>query len=124
MSATNKFRSLDSGVTDIIGQFAKEKGIPTVVFPTEAPAKPEAPPAKETVTTLRAEKPKRKAADLTHPAPIKRVTLELPNYLVDDVKAKALKNESTVRFIIVDALRDKGFFVAEVDHKKDLRGER
>jgi hypothetical protein len=59
-------------------------------------------------------------------APVKakhrKVTFELPEYLADELAASAFHNRSTVRQIVLQALRDKGFRVDSedlVDRRRD-----
>lgn len=127
------FKTIDLGVKSIIDDFAKGKGVPTLTFPTEAKVE-EAAPVQQAVTEVatpapavqssrapKAEKKKTAAPDYQTPAPTRRIAAELPNYLVKAVQDQAHENGTTIRFVLADALRQAGFFVADVDLRKDMR---
>lgn len=128
MSSPN-FKSIDLGVKSIIDDFAKGKGVPTLTFPDDAKV---ATADETSVATVPAPEPavhrqpkaeKRKPASPDHQsaAPTRRLAAELPNYLVKAVQDQAHENGTTIRFVLADALRQAGFFVAEVDLRKDMR---
>lgn len=50
-----------------------------------------------------------------------RVTVELPEYLIDDLKLRALKNHTSLRFIVMKALRTLNFRILDADMIEDAR---
>jgi hypothetical protein len=50
-----------------------------------------------------------------------KLTTRLPGYLVDAMKVRALEQRSTVKHIMLRALKDAGFAVAEEDLAPDAR---
>jgi hypothetical protein len=52
-------------------------------------------------------------------APLKRLAVHLPDYVVDDIHARALN--STARFVVLKALKSAGFHVNASDLVEDRR---
>ena len=50
-----------------------------------------------------------------------RVTVELPEYLIDDLKQRALKHRSSLRHIVMKALRTQNFRILDADMSEDAR---
>ena len=50
-----------------------------------------------------------------------RMTLDAPQYLIDEIKIKAAQERTTVRFLLMKALRAQGYHVDEPDMIEDLR---
>ena len=57
----------------------------------------------------------------TPPRREEKLTTRLPGYLVDAMKVRALEQRSTVKHIMLRALKDAGFSVAEEDMAPDAR---
>lgn len=115
MSKTPNFKSLDFAET-----FAKSKNVPEIVFPkgdeTEGAVVPSSNDRVADKTKI--SKPKAEAA------PLKRLAVELPAYLVRAISDKAHANDSTIRYVVTQALQKAGFHVAPEDLKEDGRRER
>lgn len=56
--------------------------------------------------------------------PLEKLTIEVPGYLADAVRRAALDRRSTVRHVVLAALRADGFEIAEVDMIADGRRTR
>lgn len=54
-------------------------------------------------------------------APIDKLTIEVPDYLADALKRSALDGRTTVRHVVLAALRGQGFEIADVDMLPDGR---
>ena len=52
---------------------------------------------------------------------IQRIPVELPDYVVDDVKRRALDGHCSARHIIMKALRAYGLHIADEDMPEDGR---
>lgn len=109
--------SLDE-IRNAAKDFAKQADIPTLTYPSakEAGAATSAADAPATNVT-----PIRKRVRKQEPAPVKRVSLDLPNYLTKEIAKKALEDECTIRFIYLQAFRAIGFQIADIDFQQDGR---
>mgnify|MGYP000915254231 CR=1 FL=1 len=56
--------------------------------------------------------------------PLEKLTVEIPSYVMDAVKRAALDRRTTVRHVILTALKAEGFEVAEADLVPDGRRRR
>lgn len=54
-------------------------------------------------------------------APTKTLSLEVPDYLGVDLKVKAAHKGTSVRHIILTALKEQGYAIAEIDMVEDGR---
>jgi hypothetical protein len=125
MSTTKPtFKTINFGAMDAADKFAKANNVPDIVFPDQAGVgvSPE-PPAPAVVTSLslaaRPRKPKQPEPAL--PSPIRRLHVELPDYLVRAIGDKAHATQTTNRYVITQALQKAGFYVAAEDLKEDGR---
>ena len=89
-------------------------GVPTLTKPV-ANARPErrtksAPPAPAVDDAVR--------------APLEKLTIEVPSYLADAMKRAALDTRTTVRHVVMLALKEAGFEVAASDLVRDGRRTR
>jgi hypothetical protein len=50
-----------------------------------------------------------------------RITLDAPQYLIDELKIKAVRERTTVRFLFMKALLAQGYDITERDMIEDLR---
>jgi hypothetical protein len=50
-----------------------------------------------------------------------RVTIELPDYLIEELKMRVVKNKSSLRHVIMKALRAQDFTILDADLIKDGR---
>lgn len=57
-------------------------------------------------------------------APLEKLTIELPGYLMDALRRTALDGRTTVRHVVMLALKANGFAVAEADIIPDGRRQR
>jgi hypothetical protein len=73
----------------------------------------------ETVTTAPG-----KLERMTPKARWGRLTTELPQYLIDEVKMRALKQRCSVRHILMKALRTQKFTIRDADMFPDGRGKK
>jgi len=54
-------------------------------------------------------------------SPIKKLTLELPRYVVKELATRALKNDCTIKYIVLEALARNGISVKDTDLLQDGR---
>lgn len=54
-------------------------------------------------------------------APLKAVTLQFPEYLVDLIKEDAMKNDASFKYIVLEALKKYGYEIHDVDNPKQGR---
>lgn len=94
----------------VVKQMAQEKGVPTLVETTTDDT------AANNVTPLSA----RRARKVT-PAPTQKKTIELPVYLWDEISMKAPKEKTTQRYLVLQAFKDAGYTVHDIDLFKDGR---
>lgn len=98
--------------------FSKKADIPTLTYPSakdngQPPTNDNAPSANVT--------PLRKRVRKHDPAPVKRVSLDLPARLTKDIAKRALEEECTIRFIYLQAFRAIGFQINDIDYQQDGR---
>lgn len=99
---------------DELEAFAMQRGIPTLqppqlrAVPTPEATEPPAPSPSET------------KADSPQP-PQGRLTLELPVYLIDDLRMTAARNKCSVRHLIMKALAGDGHQIQSNDLVSDRR---
>lgn len=103
---------------DAVDQVADKANIGTLVRPDDAPATPEPTPQAQdsNVTPL----PNRRPRKVT-PAPTQKKTVELPTYLWDELLLKSAKEKITQRYLVLQAFKDAGYTVHDIDLFKDGR---
>lgn len=106
----------------VVDDFSRIRNVPTVVFPqTPAAAAPSAGEGSASVAELppaKAEKPRRR--------PLRKFTIDLPDYVVDAIQAKAFNSrpKRTARHIIMSGLRAIGIDIDDADMPEDGRRSR
>jgi hypothetical protein len=139
-STTSPVKRLDFGlkqVMDAAREVAREENVPTHTFPrdveklastTAAPdnstepvalqAETPAPkPAKPSITITTPAEKKPKAAQR---APVKRYSVDLPLYAIDDIRDKAHKARMTKREYILNALNEGGIAIKDIDIREPV----
>ncbi len=97
-------------------------------LPSNAPSQPAdaegaaAPEGKGTVTHLRREKEPAKEKKAAGPAPTNRIPFDAPDYLKRELKKDAAEEDTSVKYILMCALKDYGYTIREADMKEDGRG--
>jgi hypothetical protein len=116
-----------------LAKVADKMGVPTLVSPTSPVAADtvQTPPMHALAPTTEPTRAKPNLRSKRPPAVprpekplIDKLTIELPGYLVDAVKRRALDQRSTARHVILLALRDAGFQVEAGDLIPDGRRTR
>ena len=108
MPAKPEFKSITpfKVPTEAVDDYAKERNIPSTVFPQSS-------------TAVRAEKP---ATNIV------KLSLEVPEYVVDRLKRKALDEKRTHRALVLHALAKYGIEIAPEDliddERKKAKGQR
>ena len=105
---------------DKLERLAKEKGVGSLVKPTAnnrvgEGAMPAIPPGPSTVDH---ETP---ASTATPRSRMKTVNLELPDYVWTDLKIRAAHKQTSVRHIIMMALKGEGITIHDIDMVEDGR---
>lgn len=125
MSTSTKpmFKPLDLSVVEKVSAFAEAQNVPKLVFPKDQP------PAEEGATSspqpVAEVAPRRKPRAATAaPSPVRRLAVDLPEYLIREIADRAHNNETTNRYEITKALHKAGFHVEPADLKEDGRRER
>lgn len=125
MSTTKPtFKTINFGAMDAADRFAKANNVPDIVFPDQAGEGPSSEsPVPAVVTPLpQASRPRQaKQPEPSLPSPIRRLHVELPDYLVRAIGDKAHATQTTNRYVITQALQKAGFYVAAEDLKEDGR---
>ena len=93
--------------TRAVDKFAKEREIPTMVFPEQEEKGRAAAPPPPIPAKIR--------------KPVTRVPLELPDYAYDEIRRRALAGRCSARYIIMKALQVYGIAIAESDMPEDGR---
>jgi hypothetical protein len=96
--------------------FAKQRNIPTMAFPLTSSGEGQGttPPVTPQVVAV-------------EPAPrseMRRMSLDLPSYVFDDIRQRALDGKCSARFVILKALRSAGIHIKEDDMAVDGRRDR
>lgn len=114
-------------VAKVVTEHAQEQGIKTLVKtgaaapaadspePEPTAAKPPAPPTRKG----KGSKPDNAAAQ----SPVRRLAIDLPTYLIAEIRQRALTEETTIRFVITRALTKDKFKVEPQDLIEDGRRE-
>lgn len=96
-----------------VDAFSQSRNIPSMVYP------------ESTVTGEGASSPVATAPPtavaLPPPRRIQRIPVELPQYVVDDIKRRALDGRCSARHIVMRALRAYGVHIADDDMVEDGR---
>lgn len=116
MTTKQNFKSIDFGVVTAVDEFARDKGVPEMVFPKQEKEQAAASTKQPPVPVVAVKSPPKPAA-----APSKRLAVELPEYLVRAVADKAHATDSTIRYVVTQALQKAGFYVAPEDLSEDGR---
>ena len=98
-------------VGSVVKAFSAKHNVGAMSFPREEAGEVTAVTSKDDTVT----QPGGKVAA----TPLKRLAVELPAYLVDDIHERALG--STARYVVLDALKKAGFHVAAADLVQDGR---
>lgn len=111
------FQPLNADMIDEkIERLAREKGVGQLVRPIEGEGGEADPP---TPAPLHEVEPPATVA--TPRSRMKTVNLELPDYVWTDLKIRAARRQTSVRHIIMCALREDGVSIAEADMVEDGR---
>lgn len=115
-------------------RLATNKGVGAMVRPTETERRTEQPVGQgaQAPAPIPAPVAATKPAAETQPlvpgatprSRMKTVNLELPDYVWTDLKIRAAHQQTSVRHIVMTALRDHGVTIAEVDMIEDGRRAR
>lgn len=113
-------------ITQAVNEHAAERGIPTVV-PTPSPAAEVQEHSATTSESVVKIAPTKKgkgtvAADETQ-APTKRLSVDIPDYLRDELRKRSANTNNTIKYIICRALKKDGFQVEARDLVEDGRRE-
>jgi hypothetical protein len=96
--------------------FAKQRNIPAMAFPAQSTGEGQG-------TTRPVESPKA----FNEPAPrveTRRMSLDLPVYVFEDIRQRALDGNCSARYVILKALRSAGIHIKEDDMAVDGRRDR
>lgn len=118
-SPARNFKPLKiSELRSVVAEVAKEHDVPTLTFPSQQPApEPVADGAGEgSVPEKKARAPRKH-----NPAPLRRVAVDLPEYLIKAIATKGAEEGVTKRYLFLKAFRDGGFVVHDVDLMEDGR---
>lgn len=102
--------------TRAVERFSQERKIPSMVFPGEGEG---AAKVEQNIAVQPAEVPA--LPPRRDRRSIQRIPVELPDYVVDDVKRRALDGHCSARHIIMKALRAYGLHIADEDMPEDGR---
>ncbi len=128
MSTARAFKPLDiKRIKGVVDEVAKDNNVPTLSFPTSgegviAAVLPEEPAA-VAATDISPPATRQKAVKKSAPAAVKRVAVDMPDYLVRAIKKRAMEDDVTIRFLYLTAFRAAGFTVNDVDMMEDGRRE-
>jgi hypothetical protein len=107
-----------SKLRSVVTEVAKEHDVPTLTFPSQ---KPELESAAEEAGEGVAPEKKQRTARKQNPAPLRRVAVDLPEYLIKAIATKGAEDGVTKRYLFLKAFRDGGFVVHDVDLMEDGR---
>jgi hypothetical protein len=102
---------------ETLGRVADQMGVPTLVKPSPAPPAERAQPveaAAGSAPEIGVATEAGNAARLKRPTKQRRtalesLTLELPGYVIDAIKQRALNEHATARYVVMQALQAAGF---------------
>ncbi|WP_423415889.1 hypothetical protein RLW55_06090 [Hyphomicrobium sp. B1] len=124
------FKPIDlKKMQSVVDEFSAEKNVPALSFPAVAPvaAVPVPAPARAeegSAPPAEASEPKpvvKRVRKSSQPAPVRRLAVELPDYLFTAISKKAAEEGTTKRYIVLEALRAHGFVVNDIDFSEDGR---
>lgn len=99
-------------------EVAIQANIPTVTFPNDKPSAPTTPilPQGASVTTLpiQPDVTERKARG-PKPSVVRRYSVDLPVYLIDEIHKRAFHSRRTKKLVILEALNAGGLKVKDID---------
>ena len=101
--------------TRAVERFSQERKIPSMVYPADGAGEG----ASQTNTVQPS--PVASIPQRRDRRSIFRIPVELPDYVVDDVKRRALDGHCSARHIIMKALRAYGVHIADEDMPEDGR---
>ncbi len=104
-----EFVDLTADIDDRLDQLADAKGVPKLVHP-----------GRESTGEGRG-KPQPSVQEGTPRSRMKSVTLDLPDYLWSELKIRAVKDESSLRHIVMTALKQFGLTINDADMIQDGR---
>lgn len=104
---------------DAVKEVAVATNIPTHHFPSDRAAAqqaavPESADAGGNVRPLQPTTQERKARG-PKPAPVRRYSVDLPVYLIDEITDKAYRKKCKKRLLILNTFKDAGFTVKGID---------
>lgn len=114
---------------DAVKEVAAATNIPTHHFPSSSPVVQQ--PATEATTTppsnVQQFQPvtphqERKARG-PKPAPVRRYSVDLPVYLIDEITEKAYRKKCKKRTLFLNAFKDAGFTVKDIDLRESKADE-
>lgn len=121
MSKTQRapFQPLSSDIDDSLEQLARQKGVGMMVKPENSEQGPEtATPSDPSPRPKRVKPPVEEA---TPRSQMKTVNMELPLYVWTDLKIRAAHKQTSVRHIVMTALKAAGVPIAQADMVEDGR---
>lgn len=110
----SKPRSIDEVLAPMaaVEQFAKETNVPAIVFPADQqPDSAKVEPAA----------PKVRAKREQGPSPSVRFSVEVPDYLHQELLKRGATQRVTRRYLVLQAFRDAGYLIKDVDLTEDGR---
>lgn len=131
-SAKPALRPVDfAAAARIVEEHSKEQGIPTLVKTGRAPAAMAETPAATAAAPEPAKSPDApakkgkavKSAEAQTLSPVKRMAVDLPLYLISEIRKRAADDDTTIRYIITRALKKDNFKVEPQDLIEDGRRE-
>lgn len=96
--------------TRAVEKFSADRKIPSMVYPAE---KGRGETEAVTPPVALAVPPRRKT--------IQRIPVEMPDYVFDEIKRRALASRCSARHVILKALRSAGIHIADEDMPEDGR---
>lgn len=88
--------------------------VPSIVRPSDMPKAATAVvvvPSKERIRKI-------------EPSPCKRIAAEVPTYVLKEIKRRVNDEGGTLKYHLLKALRDAGYFIKDVDFYEDGRRDR
>lgn len=111
------FKAIDfKQITSAVESFAKDEGVPGLIYPAHAPAEEASPSPQAPPRAKPAQQP-----TLASSSPVKRLAVDLPVYLMKALGDRAHAQDVTVRYLILKALQNDGYVVQAQDLKADGR---
>lgn len=118
-------------IKNAVKEVARQSDIPTVTFPSAqatqpapntaeeshhaAPSAPETPASAAHVGALQPLPTQERKARGLKPAPVRRTSVDLPVYLIEEITDKAYRKKCKKRTLILNAFKDAGFTVKDID---------